>query len=122
MTYGTRKRRACAGDGAGLLSLHDSYFQRQGDGSYGNELEAFQAISCADTDERRTVEEEDALAPQFTEAAPRLAHVAFLVGELAETQVGLVTHRFVGAQALELLAGLVEAVEAQQRIHVGEAL
>jgi pimeloyl-ACP methyl ester carboxylesterase len=64
---------AAAGDGAGLLALHDSYFQRQPDGSYGNELEAFQAISCADTAERLSVEEEDALAPQFTAAAPRLA-------------------------------------------------
>jgi pimeloyl-ACP methyl ester carboxylesterase len=64
---------AAAGDGAGLLALHDSYFQRQPDGSYGNELEAFQAITCADSDERLSVEEEDALAPQFTAAAPRLA-------------------------------------------------
>jgi pimeloyl-ACP methyl ester carboxylesterase len=64
---------AAAGDGAGLLALHDSYFQRQSDGTYGNELEAFQAITCADSDERLSVAEEDALAPEFTAAAPRLA-------------------------------------------------
>jgi pimeloyl-ACP methyl ester carboxylesterase len=61
------------GDGGGLLALHDSYYQRSSDGSYGNELEAFQAISCADTDERPTVEEVDEEAALFTEAAPRLA-------------------------------------------------
>ncbi|NBV74201.1 MAG: alpha/beta fold hydrolase, partial [Actinobacteria bacterium] len=51
---------ARSGDGSGLLELHDSYYQRYPDGTYGNELEAFQTISCADTDERRTVAEEDA--------------------------------------------------------------
>ncbi len=64
---------AQAGDGSGLLELHDSYYQRYPDGTYGNELEAFQSISCADSAERLTVEEEDALAPRFTEVAPRLA-------------------------------------------------
>jgi pimeloyl-ACP methyl ester carboxylesterase len=61
------------GDGAGLLALHDSYFQRQPDGTYGDELEAFQVISCADNPERKTVEDADAEAPLYTEAAPRLA-------------------------------------------------
>jgi pimeloyl-ACP methyl ester carboxylesterase len=60
------------GDGTGLLALRDSYFQRRPDGTYGNELEAFQTISCADQDERFTVEEEDARVPRFTEVAPRL--------------------------------------------------
>jgi pimeloyl-ACP methyl ester carboxylesterase len=64
---------AAAGDGAGLLALYDSYYQRASDGTYGNELEAFQVISCADSDERLSVEEEDALGPQFTAVAPRLA-------------------------------------------------
>jgi pimeloyl-ACP methyl ester carboxylesterase len=64
---------AQSGDGSGLLELHDSYYQRYPDGTYGNELEAFQSISCADTSERLSVEEEDALAPRFTEVAPRLA-------------------------------------------------
>jgi pimeloyl-ACP methyl ester carboxylesterase len=60
------------GDGSGLLALYDSYYQRQPDGSYDNSLEAFQVISCADTPERLSVEEEDAQAPLFAEAAPRL--------------------------------------------------
>ncbi len=64
---------AQAGDGSGLQSLADSYFQRQADGTYGNELEAFQSIGCADTDERFTIEQDDAMAAQYTAAAPRLA-------------------------------------------------
>ena len=74
--YWPRLARALAsarsGDGSGLLELHDSYYQRYPDGTYGNELEAFQTISCADTDERRTVAEEDASVPVFREVAPRL--------------------------------------------------
>jgi hypothetical protein len=64
---------ARAGDGSGLQSLADSYFQRQPDGTYGNELEAFQAIGCTDTSERLTVAQDDALAARYTAAAPRLA-------------------------------------------------
>ena len=61
------------GDGAGLLALHDTYYQRSADGSYGNELEAFQTISCADTAERLTVEQTDAQAALFSEVAPHLS-------------------------------------------------
>jgi len=64
---------AGAGDGTGLQSLADNYFQRRADGTFGNELEAFQAIGCADTDVRLTVEEDDAAAAAYTAAAPRLA-------------------------------------------------
>ncbi|HEX4981450.1 MAG TPA: alpha/beta hydrolase [Ilumatobacteraceae bacterium] len=64
---------ARAGDGSGLQALADSYFQRQPDGTYGNELEAFQAIGCADTSERLTVAQDDALSARYTAAAPRLA-------------------------------------------------
>ena len=60
------------GDGEGLLALNDSYYQRAPDGTYGNELEAFQAITCADTDERQTIEETDAEAAEYTAVAPRL--------------------------------------------------
>jgi pimeloyl-ACP methyl ester carboxylesterase len=63
---------AAEGDAAGLLALSDAYYQRQPDGTYGNELEAFQAISCADTADRPTVEETDAEVPQFREVAPLL--------------------------------------------------
>ena len=60
------------GDGAGLLSLYDQYFQRGADGVYDNSLEAFQTISCMDTVDRATVAEDDATAPQFNQAAPRM--------------------------------------------------
>ena len=59
-------------DGSGLLALNDSYYRRAPDGQYGNELEAFQVITCADTTERHTVEETDAEAERYTEVAPRL--------------------------------------------------
>jgi pimeloyl-ACP methyl ester carboxylesterase len=64
---------AQAGDGAGLLHLYDNYYQRQADGSWGNELEAFQTISCMDDPERLTVEEDDATAPEYIAVAPRFA-------------------------------------------------
>lgn len=64
---------AADGDGSGLLQLNDSYYQRSPDGTYGNELEAFQAISCADTPERKSIEETDAENELFTDVAPRLA-------------------------------------------------
>lgn len=66
---------AQAGDGSGLLALHDSYYQRSFDGTYRNYLEAFQVISCADTPDRQTVEEADAAQVRFHEAAPTLVPV-----------------------------------------------
>lgn len=60
------------GDGKGLLQLYDEYFQRKTDGTYGNELEAFIAISCLDAYDRATIEEVDATVDQFVEVAPRL--------------------------------------------------
>jgi pimeloyl-ACP methyl ester carboxylesterase len=60
------------GDGAGLLDLNDAYYQRNPDGTYGNELEAFQVISCADTPDRPTPAETDAEVPLYVEAAPLL--------------------------------------------------
>ena len=61
------------GDGAGLLQLYDAYFQRQPDGTWGNELEAFQSISCMDDPERLSVAEDDATASEFNEVGPRFA-------------------------------------------------
>jgi pimeloyl-ACP methyl ester carboxylesterase len=61
------------GNGSGLLDLYDQYYQRGADGVYDNSLEAFQTISCMDSDERLTVEEDDATAPQFIDAGPRFA-------------------------------------------------
>ncbi len=66
-------RDAQIGKGAGLLSLYDSYFQRSPDGTYGNELEAFNAILCLDDPGPKTVEEADAFIPDFKAVAPRLA-------------------------------------------------
>lgn len=64
---------ARGGDGSGLLALFDLYFQRRADGTYDDALEAFQTISCMDAPERPTVDEDDANAPLFNEAAPRFA-------------------------------------------------
>ena len=63
------------GDGAGLLALYDSYYQYNGV-DWGNELEAFQTITCMDTVERLTVEEDDAdgAAVQRGRAALRAGH------------------------------------------------
>ena len=61
------------GDGSGLLNLYDMYYQRTADGSYSNELEAFQTIFCMDDSERLTVAEEDATVTDVLNVAPRLA-------------------------------------------------
>lgn len=60
------------GDGARLLSLYDSYYQARGDGTFGNEIEAFLAISCLDDPGPRSVEEVDSYVDEVLEAAPRL--------------------------------------------------
>ena len=60
------------GNGAGLLSLYDDYYQRKADGSYGNELEAFLAISCLDDPSATSIEDVDAAVPAYIAAAPRL--------------------------------------------------
>ncbi len=64
---------AAQGDGSGLLALSDAYYRRRQDGTWPNSLEAFQVIHCMDTAERPTVEEEDAMAPEFNDVAPRFA-------------------------------------------------
>lgn len=60
------------GNGAGILQLYDDYYQRKGDGTYGNELEAFLAISCLDDPGASSVEEVDSHIEDFIAAAPRL--------------------------------------------------
>jgi len=60
------------GDGSGLLSLYDNYYQRKPDGTYGNELEAFVAISCIDDPGASSIDEVDASVAKFTAVAPRL--------------------------------------------------
>ena len=69
----TALAKAQKGDGSGLLALFDNYYQRSPDGTYGNELEAFNAISCLDDPGPKTVEEADSFIPQFEKIAPRLS-------------------------------------------------
>ncbi|MEI7547221.1 MAG: alpha/beta hydrolase [Actinomycetota bacterium] len=61
------------GDGSGLLSLYDMYYVRSEDGSYSNELEAFQTIFCMDHSERLTVAQDDATVKDMLAIAPRMA-------------------------------------------------
>jgi len=67
-------------DGAGLLALHDSYYQRRTDGTWGNELEAFQTIRCADQSERPTIAQLESERQLFVDAAPRLVPADSPVG------------------------------------------
>ena len=71
------------GKGAALLALYDEYYQRQPDGTYADSLEAFQVISCMDSTERPTVEQDDANAVKLREVAPRFE--ARTVGDYACT-------------------------------------
>jgi pimeloyl-ACP methyl ester carboxylesterase len=61
-----------SGDGKGILQLYDDYYQRKDDGTYGNELEAFLAISCLDDPGASSVEDVDLHIEDFIAAAPRL--------------------------------------------------
>jgi len=60
------------GNGGRLLGLYDAYYQRNSDGTFGDELEAFYAISCVDDPGPQSIAEVDALRPQFQAVAPRL--------------------------------------------------
>jgi pimeloyl-ACP methyl ester carboxylesterase len=60
------------GVGKGILQLYDDYYQRKDDGTYGNELEAFLAISCLDDPGATSTEEVDSHIEDFIAAAPRL--------------------------------------------------
>jgi pimeloyl-ACP methyl ester carboxylesterase len=60
------------GNGKGILQLYDDYYQRKDDGTYGNELEAFLAISCLDDPGASSIEDVDSHIEDFIAAAPRL--------------------------------------------------
>jgi len=60
------------GNGQELLDMYDNYYQRSYDGTYGNELEAFNSIMCLDDPGPKNVNGVDAYIPQFKEVAPRL--------------------------------------------------
>ena len=60
------------GDGKGILQLYDDYYQRKDDDTYGNELEAFLAISCLDDPGASSTQDVDSHIEDFIAAAPRL--------------------------------------------------
>ncbi|MFE7202601.1 alpha/beta hydrolase [Pseudonocardia alni] len=59
-----------SGSGRILMLLADSYYKRDDQGRYSNELEAFQAISCMDRPALTDPGEVRALADRYDEAAP----------------------------------------------------
>jgi pimeloyl-ACP methyl ester carboxylesterase len=71
-SLGTALADAAAGDGRGLLALHDQYFGRRDDGTWDNTIEAFQVIRCMDVTERETVAEAKALLDEARAIAPRV--------------------------------------------------
>ncbi|MFF3441083.1 alpha/beta hydrolase [Streptosporangium sp. NPDC002721] len=62
--------QASKGDGRILLALADSYSGRQPDGSYTTLMSSFPAISCADTTERPTPEQLNALEDETLKVSP----------------------------------------------------
>jgi pimeloyl-ACP methyl ester carboxylesterase len=68
------------GDGSGLLALYDAYYQRRPDGTWGNELEAFQTISCADEPERPSIAQLESERELYVAASPRLVPADTPVG------------------------------------------
>lgn len=62
---------AFQGNGAGLLTLSDAYFERQSDGSYaGNLGQVIYAINCLDSSDNLTLAEAKANLPRFEKASP----------------------------------------------------
>ena len=61
---------AANGNGSGVLSLDDQYNERNPDGTYTNIEDANLAISCADTVDRPTVAQAEALAAQWRTSNP----------------------------------------------------
>ena len=60
------------GNGDGILSLYDSYYQRRADGTYGNELEAYFAINCLDDPGTKDPQVVFDMQGEFAKVAPRL--------------------------------------------------
>jgi pimeloyl-ACP methyl ester carboxylesterase len=67
--------QADLGDGSGLLALFDNYYRIRADGSYGNEIEAFIAISCLDDPAPSTADEVADRADGLLAAGPRLGRL-----------------------------------------------
>ena len=60
------------GDGDGILSLYDDYYERTSDGSYDDALEAYFAINCLDDPGTKDPQVLFAMQADFASAAPRL--------------------------------------------------
>ena len=82
--------RASDGDATGLLSLYDAYYGRRADGTYGDEIEAYFAITCGD--DPATGDSDDAVAARrgFLAASPRIgtsaAYEVLICAALAQVQ------------------------------------
>ncbi|WP_218920269.1 alpha/beta hydrolase [Chondromyces crocatus] len=63
---------AADGDGAGLLALADGYLERESEGTYGNGLEVYYAVTSLDTPFAREQATYDALVDELSVSAPRL--------------------------------------------------
>lgn len=62
---------AMDGDGSGLLALADSYYEREGDGSYTNLMYANAAVNCLDLPAAFTKPTDaEAAVPSFQQASP----------------------------------------------------
>lgn len=58
-------------DGGVLLRLSDIYFERDQDGSYGGNLgQVIYAVNCLDASKHLTLEETEAIIPQFEKVSP----------------------------------------------------
>ncbi|MER6996570.1 alpha/beta hydrolase [Streptomyces sp. NPDC000410] len=63
--------QAMKGDGAGLLALSDTYYEREGDGTYANLMPANSAVNCLDLPPAfATPAEVTAALPEFEKASP----------------------------------------------------
>ncbi|MER5884294.1 alpha/beta hydrolase [Streptomyces sp. NPDC001941] len=63
--------RAMGGEGSGLLALADSYYEREGDGSYSNLMYANTAVNCLDLPPAYTTPQEvEQALPSFRKASP----------------------------------------------------
>jgi pimeloyl-ACP methyl ester carboxylesterase len=72
-TFAFSLAAAQEGDGSGLLALFDAYYQRTPDGTWGNQLEAFEVITCADEPDQLGIDDTEALWAELHRVAPRLA-------------------------------------------------
>ncbi len=64
-------KQAFNGDGTTLLVLSDAYFNREPDGTYGDNIgEVIYAVNCLDVSEPPTQAEVEAALPRFEKVSP----------------------------------------------------